>query len=90
MRLTVKILEAIVEMSARVEAGTVEMYQGYGGPDALKAYSDAIRAGFWAMGMLAKKREMYGWKCGACGTRWRNGGQPCKQCKAQIEWRKRI
>jgi hypothetical protein len=57
MKLTNRILKAIVEMGCRVEAGDVEDYQGFDGKEERKAYNDAIDAMIWARAVLRKRRE---------------------------------
>lgn len=62
MKLTARILNAIAEMSSRVEAGTVADYRGYDRPEDEKAYQDAVDAGIWARQVMRKRTEKKGKK----------------------------
>lgn len=55
MKLTRRILEAIAEMAAGVEAGDVSDYRGHDRPDDRKAYDDALDAGIWARKVLRQR-----------------------------------
>jgi hypothetical protein len=57
MRLSNRILEAVVEMSAHVEAGGVEDYCSYDNADTRKQYAAALDAGLWARQVLRKRKE---------------------------------
>lgn len=56
-RLTNRLLDAIVTMSARVEAGCVEDYGSYDTPETREEYGAALDAGSWARQELRRRRE---------------------------------
>ena len=55
MKLTKRILEAISQMSAVVEAGSPEDYLSYDDAETRKAYQDALDAGSWANSIMHKR-----------------------------------
>lgn len=57
VKLTKRILEAIITMSGVVEAGAVEDFLGDDGAESRKIYIAACEAGTWAAGELMKREE---------------------------------
>lgn len=57
MRLTVTILEAIIDMANRVEAGGVEDTFGYDTAENRKSYDDCMKAGAWALQEIGRRKS---------------------------------